>query len=450
MIVFCFCHQSPNAFSCPQDDDPCGDFQPFYEMALKGHVFQTLKVPSSLYCLEACKHEARCQSFNHVMGKDTCELNNRTKEARPEDFISDVTKLYLKKPKNRVALGSIPELPAVSCEEIKMSEGQVVASKKYWMICINQDMAVLAYCNMTTGVPLINFTTKGYTGRYGIIQRFIVPKSGVYLIKAWGARGGTHSTNYGDYPGTYYGGRGAMKQGTFCLNVETVLNIVVGQRGGDSVEVKGGQSTNLTAAQLELSVEDNAGTGGGGGSFVYTTNNELLLAAGGGGGASNGYNGVDGQAGPNGTSSVGNDSSAIYGGGTGGQPGQCNNNPETADYHGGVGAGWLGEGCARVGPEHGERGGSRIQNWVGGRAGGMNSGYNGGPPPGAVGGFGGGGGGSEDNGASGGGGGYSGGGSGLWDSQAGGGGGSYCSGSSCLGVTGGNMNDHGFVEVFEL
>ena len=32
-----------------------------------------------------------------------------------------------------------------------MSEGQVVTSKKYWMICINQDMAVLAYCNMTTG-----------------------------------------------------------------------------------------------------------------------------------------------------------------------------------------------------------------------------------------------------------------------------------------------------------
>ncbi|CAH3176031.1 unnamed protein product [Porites lobata] len=70
-------------------------------MALKGHVFQTLKVPSSLYCLEACTHEPRCQSFDHVMGKDISELNNRTKEARPEDFISDVTKLYFKKPKNR-------------------------------------------------------------------------------------------------------------------------------------------------------------------------------------------------------------------------------------------------------------------------------------------------------------------------------------------------------------
>ena len=53
-----------------------------------------------------------------------------------------------------VALGSIPELPAASCEEIKMSEGQVVASKKYWMICISQDMAVRAYCNMTTGGEL--------------------------------------------------------------------------------------------------------------------------------------------------------------------------------------------------------------------------------------------------------------------------------------------------------
>ena len=83
-----------------------------------------------------------------------------------------------------------------------------------------------------------------------------------------------------------------------------MLNIVVGQRGGDSVEVQGGQSTNKTAAQLGVSVEDNAGTGGGGGSFVYTTADVLLLAAGGGGGASSGYNGVDGQAESNGTSMV--------------------------------------------------------------------------------------------------------------------------------------------------
>ena len=292
-----------------------------------------------------------------------------------------------------------------------------------------------------------SFTTNGQ-GRSGSIQTFTVPKTTRYRIRAWGARGGRHSTNYGRYPGTYYGGKGAYKEGTFTLNKGTVLNIVVGQRGGDSVEVKGGQSTTLTAAQLGLSVEDNAGTGGGGGSFIYTTSNVLLLAAGGGGGASSGYNGVDGQAGTSGTSSVGRISGYVRSGGTGGNPGQCNR--VGGNWHGGVGAGWLGQGCSRAGSSHGERGGSRAQGWVGGRAGRMNSGYNGGPPPGAVGGFGGGGGGSEDNGASGGGGGYSGGGSGTHPNQAGGGGGSYCSGSNCSGVSGGNSNDNGLVKIVEL
>ena len=292
-----------------------------------------------------------------------------------------------------------------------------------------------------------SFTTNGQ-GRSGSIQTFTVPKTTRYRIRAWGARGGRHSTNYGRYPGTYYGGKGAYKEGTFTLNKGTVLNIVVGQRGGDSVEVDGGRSTTLTAAQLGLSVEDNAGTGGGGGSFVYTTSNVLLLAAGGGGGASSRYTGVDGQAGTSGTSSFGSGSSYVRSGGSGGNPGQCNS--ADASHHGGVGAGWLGQGCSRAGSSHGERGGSRAQGWVGGRAGQMNSGYNGGPPPGAVGGFGGGGGGAEDNGASGGGGGYSGGGSGTHPNQAGGGGGSYCSGSNCSGVNGGNSNDNGLVKILEL
>ena len=158
------------------------------------------------------------------------------------------------------------------------------------------------------------------------------------------------------------------------------------------MEVDGGQSTKQTAAQLGKSVKENAGTGGGGGSFVYTTADVLLLAAGGGGGASGGYNGVDGQAGSSGTRSVGKELSQARNGGTNGQPGECNR--EGAHYHGGVGAGWLGQGCTRLGPSHGERVGSRVEGWIGGEAGGLNSGINGGPAPGAVGGFGGGGGGT--------------------------------------------------------
>ena len=82
-------------------NEPCGSVQPIYGMALKGHVFQTLRVPSSLHCLKACNNDIRCQSINHLMGKDMCELNNRTIEARPENLIPDSTKLYMKRFKNR-------------------------------------------------------------------------------------------------------------------------------------------------------------------------------------------------------------------------------------------------------------------------------------------------------------------------------------------------------------
>ena len=74
---------------------PCGGLKPDYRMALRRHVFKTLKVPSSLHCLKACDNDVRCQRINHVMGKGICELNNRTKEARPEDLITDTTKLYV-------------------------------------------------------------------------------------------------------------------------------------------------------------------------------------------------------------------------------------------------------------------------------------------------------------------------------------------------------------------
>ena len=138
-----------------------------------------------------------------------------------------------------------------------------------------------------------------------------------------------------------------------------MLNIVVERRGGDSVEVRGGQSTKQTAAQLGKSVEDNAGTGRGGRSSVYTADNVLLLAAGGGGGASSGYNGVNGQGGSSGTNSVRKESSQVRKGGTSGQPGEYNS--EGDHYHGGAGAGWFDQGCTRLGSSHGERGGSRAQ-----------------------------------------------------------------------------------------
>jgi len=81
--------------------EPCGGLKPDYGTALRRHVFQTLRVPSSLHCLKACDNDVRCQSINHVMGKGICELNNRTKEARPEDLIIDGTKLHVPRQNKR-------------------------------------------------------------------------------------------------------------------------------------------------------------------------------------------------------------------------------------------------------------------------------------------------------------------------------------------------------------
>ena len=84
-----------------EDIDGCESFQPIYGGALLHHVYQTLKLPGSIYCLRACDDDIRCQSINHVVHGEICELNNRTKEARPKDFTTDDTKVYMKKFRKR-------------------------------------------------------------------------------------------------------------------------------------------------------------------------------------------------------------------------------------------------------------------------------------------------------------------------------------------------------------
>ena len=48
-----------------------------------------------------------------------------------------------------VRLGTIPELPAETCHEIKSSEGQAT-SGKYWFSTIKTGTSILAHCDMET------------------------------------------------------------------------------------------------------------------------------------------------------------------------------------------------------------------------------------------------------------------------------------------------------------
>ena len=66
-------------------------------MMLKGHTFIEEKTGIWLNCLDKCEDDVRCQSFNYVISQGICELNNRTKEARPEDFVPDSDRFYMKR-----------------------------------------------------------------------------------------------------------------------------------------------------------------------------------------------------------------------------------------------------------------------------------------------------------------------------------------------------------------
>ena len=142
---------------------------------LQRRVYNTTLAEIGLYCLLSCGTDDRCQSFNFVMSSHMCEFNDRTKEATPEDFIPDPDRYYFRKRVNRgnlsivnqfvsdqsalsisslissflVPLGSIPELAAESCKEIKMSEKEA-NSGKYWLSSIKPDIPIFAFCNMTT------------------------------------------------------------------------------------------------------------------------------------------------------------------------------------------------------------------------------------------------------------------------------------------------------------
>ncbi|XP_022801504.1 fibrillin-3-like, partial [Stylophora pistillata] len=102
-------------------------------------------------CDIRCGEEIICQSYNYNRKKEICELNNRSKEARPENFRSVPDWFYIRRLNGRVPLGSIVELPALSCQEIKASEGKDAISNKYWLNPTGNGKTRLMYCDMNLG-----------------------------------------------------------------------------------------------------------------------------------------------------------------------------------------------------------------------------------------------------------------------------------------------------------
>ena len=130
-----------------------------------------------------------------------------------------------------------------------------------------------------------------------------MPYTGEYKIEAVGAAGG-----YGKNSDSQYRGRGARMIGTFNLSKGELIQILIGQEGGNN------------SAKMR--------SGGGGGTFVVRVNNTPLIIAGGGGGlkaVESRYEGCDAS-----TSTAGNPGHKSWPGGSNGHGAQSAPN----DYSG--------------------------------------------------------------------------------------------------------------------
>lgn len=241
------------------------------------------------------------------------------------------------------------------------------------------------------------------TGRTGTIQSWTVPSDGKYRITAYGAQGATSK-----------GGLGAKMTGDFELTQNTVIKILVGQRGSEYQDY----------------YDDNWYLGGGGGTFVVREGavNEsgiYVIAGGGGGSNDSGSSNRHGTTSTSGNSGEGSDHAS---GGT-------NGNGGGADGRGPGGGGFY-----TNGQEDGTSEGGYAY---------LNGGAGGNGEEDCEGGFGGGGApdGSGFYDYGGGGGGYSGGGGGGGGGDfCGGGGGSYNSGTNQSNASG-NRSGHGYVTI---
>ncbi|XP_015751255.1 PREDICTED: microfibril-associated glycoprotein 4-like isoform X2 [Acropora digitifera] len=63
--------------------------------ALKNHAFKSVTVGHPVECYAVCEKDPRCQSYNFFIPRKLCELNDRRKEASPQDFVTDEMRFYM-------------------------------------------------------------------------------------------------------------------------------------------------------------------------------------------------------------------------------------------------------------------------------------------------------------------------------------------------------------------
>ena len=96
--------------NCVSASEQCREERSINGMALQGFVFKKFLVRALHECDVSCETEITCQSYNFIIGQNSCEMNNRTKEARPENFRSDPARFYKRRLSHRGMYTNMREL----------------------------------------------------------------------------------------------------------------------------------------------------------------------------------------------------------------------------------------------------------------------------------------------------------------------------------------------------
>ena len=71
---------------------------PIRGKALGGHTYKTAKDVGELFrCYVRCERDPACMSCNFKHRQQIYEMNNETKETKPNDFITDEQSYYIKR-----------------------------------------------------------------------------------------------------------------------------------------------------------------------------------------------------------------------------------------------------------------------------------------------------------------------------------------------------------------
>ena len=78
--------------------EQCKVYQvPIRGKALRGNTYKTAKAGELFRCFVRCERDPMCKSCNFKHTQEICEMNNETKETKPNDFITDEQSYYIKR-----------------------------------------------------------------------------------------------------------------------------------------------------------------------------------------------------------------------------------------------------------------------------------------------------------------------------------------------------------------